>query len=156
MISCTRRIQFSAGHRVYRHESKCANVHGHNYIVYIYARASTLKHESKSAPHESKPELDSIGRVIDFSVLKEQYGRWIDTSWDHGMILWKEDPLVGVFQDTEHLVGMKTCAMDFNPTAEEMARWLLDLGPILMIGTGVEVWKIQLWETENCFAEVSL
>lgn len=32
MITCTRRIQFAAGHRVMRHESKCRVIHG----VYLY------------------------------------------------------------------------------------------------------------------------
>ena len=63
MISCTRRIQFCAGHRVLGHENKCANAHGHNYVAYISARSN---------------DLDKVGRVIDFSVLKEKIGGWID------------------------------------------------------------------------------
>ena len=54
MITCTRRIQFCAGHRVMGHEGKCRNLHGHNYVVFVTAQAD---------------ELDSVGRVIDFSVL---------------------------------------------------------------------------------------
>jgi 6-pyruvoyltetrahydropterin/6-carboxytetrahydropterin synthase len=49
-LTCTRRVHFSAGHRVMNHESKCATVHGHNYYVSIQAEASVL---------------DDIGRVVD-------------------------------------------------------------------------------------------
>ena len=67
MIECTRRIKFDAGHRVHLHESKCRNAHGHQYIVFIYATAENL---------------DKLGRVIDFSVLKEKFHGWIDDNWD--------------------------------------------------------------------------
>src|SRR5262249_14498003 len=54
-VTCTRLLQFDAGHRVYQHEGKCANLHGHRYTAEITAQAEAL---------------DKIGRVIDFSVLK--------------------------------------------------------------------------------------
>ncbi len=73
--TCTRRIQFCCGHRVHRHEGKCANLHGHNYVLFVTAQGS----------------LDSVGRVIDFSVLKERIGGWIDQNWDHGFVLGVED-----------------------------------------------------------------
>ena len=72
MITCTRRFQFCAGHRVHRHESKCRNLHGHNYVLFVTVTA---------------PELDSLGRVIDFSIIKGLVGDWIDSKWDHGFIL---------------------------------------------------------------------
>src|SRR5262245_33453245 len=75
-VSATRRLQFSAGHRVFQHESKCANIHGHNYVVLLHAEAD---------------RLDKIGRVIDFSVLKAKFGTWIEDWWDHGMIYWERD-----------------------------------------------------------------
>ena len=37
-LTCTRRLQFCAGHRVYGHESKCANVHGHNLAVFDHPK----------------------------------------------------------------------------------------------------------------------
>lgn len=39
-ISCTRRLTFAAGHRVWKHEGKCAHPHGHNYVVEVTARAA--------------------------------------------------------------------------------------------------------------------
>jgi hypothetical protein len=55
-VLAIRRIPFAAGHRVFQHESKCRNLHGHNYVAVLHARADA--------------GLDALGRVIDFSVLK--------------------------------------------------------------------------------------
>ncbi len=138
MITATRRIQFCAGHRVYKHESKCANVHGHNYVVFFTAGAN---------------ELDELGRVIDFSVLKEKLGGWIEEHWDHGWIYFADDP---IGNHVAHLGNpvTKSFEMDTNPTAENMAAFLLRVvGPDVLAGTGVNLLKVVLWETENCYAE---
>lgn len=149
MITCTRRIQFCAGHRVYGHEGKCAHMHGHNYVALFYARAT--KQMTELSGH-----LDTVGRVIDFSVLKEKIGDWIDQNWDHGFIWYNQDEfLKDVF--TVHSEVPKNFRMFWNPTAENMARFLLtQVCPSVLKHTGVEVYKVKLWETENCFAEASL
>lgn len=55
MITCTRRLEWDAMHRIPRHESKCRAFHGHRYAAEITCLA---------------PELDSPGRVVDFGVVK--------------------------------------------------------------------------------------
>lgn len=149
--TCVRRLQFCAGHRVYKHESKCANIHGHNYVLYIHAR-----------PIKG---LDPIGRVIDFSVLKKWMGDWIDEHWDHGFIYYNNDPelkkLFAIYQGNVPVYGAlyehKNYVLYSNPTAENMAAHLLnDICPDLFHDTQIEVYKIVLWETENCFVEVEL
>ena len=62
-ITATRRLQFAAGHRVHGHEGKCRHLHGHNFVVFLTAAAENL---------------DAVGRVIDFGVLKERIGGWIE------------------------------------------------------------------------------
>jgi len=140
MITASRRIQFAYGHRVWKHESKCKHFHGHNGVVWLHARA---------------PELDSLGRVIDFGVLKERIGAWIEQNWDHGFIYNIED------EETEKVLlslsEQKVFRLDNNPTAEVMASFLLHVVcPHLLEGTGVEVFKVTFYETENCFAEATL
>lgn len=139
----TRRFQFCSGHRVYGHESKCANLHGHNYLLFVTAEA---------------PELDSLGRIIDFSVIKDRIGSWIDGAWDHAFLYYEKDlECKWLFMQTEQFSFNKSYQCTFNPTAEEMAKFLLtSVCPEVMDGTGVTVTKVTLWETENCFAEVSL
>lgn len=137
-MKCSRKIHFCSGHRVLNHESKCANLHGHNYIAWIYAESNGL---------------DKLGRVIDFSVLKEKIGGWIDRNWDHTTLLYKIDPLIKYSEDFGE--NKKVFVCDFNPTAENMAEYLLNIVcPSELNSTGVKVTKIVLYETENCFAEV--
>lgn len=140
-ITCTRRIQFCSGHRVFGHENKCANVHGHNYVALFKAEAET--------------GLDSIGRVIDFSVLKERIGGWIDACWDHGFLVCKDDK--DVRSALRKVPGTKVFSMLDNPTAENMAEYLLQqVCPEVLRDTSVRVVSVTIWETENCFATASL
>ncbi len=135
-----RRVQFCAGHRVYAHESKCRNLHGHNYVAFFHAM--------------SPSGLDALGRVIDFGVLKERLGGWIEDHWDHGMILWKEDPEALAAART--IPDQKLYLLDRNPTAENLATELLHcVAPRALADTGVIVTKVVIWETENCFVEVA-
>lgn len=145
MTTCTRRIQFCAGHRVMGHENKCAHLHGHNYVALVTAEAE---------------KLDAVGRVIDFGVLKEKIGGWIDRKWDHGFIVNERDcDVIRMFErfNPREATGQKLFAMEGNPTAEVMADYLLhSVCPTVLAGTGVRVVRVQLWETENCYAEVAL
>lgn len=144
-ITCTRRVQFCAGHRLLHHESKCSHLHGHNYVALFHARAE---------------ELDGVGRVVDFSVLKDRLGGWIDEHWDHGFVYNHADEATLRALEvagTLFPLGQKVYAMAANPTAENMADHLLRVvAPVVMLDTGVEVYKVTLWETENCYAEVEL
>ena len=140
MIECTRRIRFCAGHRVWKHESKCAWLHGHNYVAFFHAAAD---------------ELDELGRVIDFSVLAERLGGWVDEHWDHGFILHREDEEAKAA--VEKVAGQRLFLLDANPTAEYLADYLLrQVAPEALAGTGVQVVKVVLWESESSFAEARL
>lgn len=140
-IAAVRRIDFCAGHRVYGHESKCANLHGHNYTLYLHVQAL-------------HPGLDAIGRVIDFSVIKEKLGAWVDEYWDHRFLLWVHD------EEAQAQLGpmlKDVYLLPENPTAENIGRHLLlEVGPTLLQPLGVQLVKVVVWETPNCFVEVSL
>lgn len=138
-IHAVRRIQFAAGHRVFQHESKCRNLHGHNYVAFFHAQAES--------------GLDALGRVLDFSVLKQLLGGWVDQNWDHGFLVWEED--AEALEAVRRVPGQKIYLTKRNPTAENMALELLhDVGPRVLAGTGVSLTRVVLWETENCYVEV--
>ncbi|XP_065199065.1 6-carboxy-5,6,7,8-tetrahydropterin synthase-like [Sycon ciliatum] len=140
MITCSRSVEFDAGHRVLNHESKCRTVHGHRYKVDITAQID---------------ELDDIGRVVDFSVLKQVIGGWIDEQWDHAMVLNKDDPMLQHFKDDDHALK-PPYVMDTNPTAENMAKFLLDKSNELLAGyEGLKVISVVVHETPNCKAEAT-
>lgn len=131
-ITITRKLEIDAGHRLVNHESKCSNVHGHRYVFEVECTA---------------PDLDAIGRVIDFSVIKDELGTWLDDNWDHGFIYEAGDHL-GEFMK-EH---SKCYAMDRAPTAENLAAHFLIVARQRMAKFGIDVVSIKLWETPNCFA----
>ena len=137
-LTCTRRLEFDAAHRVKRHESKCKNLHGHRYVLEITVSA---------------PELDALGRVVDFGVLKEKLGLWIDENWDHQTILWEEDQSLGSAISSE--TSQPIYYLPYNPTAENMAKYLLEnICPKLFVAP-LKVERIKLWETPNCSAEAT-
>ncbi len=140
MTTAVRKISFCAGHRVWRHEDRCAHLHGHNYIAFLHATAE---------------QLDDLGRVIDFRVLKERLGGWIDEHWDHGFICHRDDAEARAAMSA--IPGQKTFLLDGNPTTENLAAHLLHVvGPEQLAGTGVRLVRVVLWETENCYAEVAV
>lgn len=143
MITITRYHDISAGHRVCGHEGKCAHLHGHNYRVYF---TCTTK------------QLDVVGRVMDFSHVKSVLCNWLEENWDHKFLLWSED-------HSEEGVGLRSChgafkdsvvEVPFNPTAENMANYLLYLGNSLIRPMGVNLVKVTVWETRKCLASASL
>ena len=135
MITCTRKIEWCSGHRVLGHESKCSNIHGHNYIGYFFATAK---------------DLDSIGRVIDFSEIKRMVKGWIDNNWDHKFLVYEKDTDLSL--KLGEIEG--TVFVSFNPTVENICYYLLNNVCVeLFKETGIEIVKVKVWETGNCYAE---
>lgn len=141
-VTCTRKIKFDAGHRVFEHESKCRNMHGHEYVVEITAK-------------KDDEDLDRLGRVIDFGVLKKVVGSWVDDHWDHGFLYYESD--AEVKDALSRVKEQKSYALPYNPTAENIAKYLLHvICPRLLKDTGVKVIHVRVWETSNCFADAYL
>lgn len=70
-------------------QSKCENLHGHNWIVTVYCKSK---------------ELDQDGMVVDFTEVKR---------------------LVHGYLDHQNLNEK----LDFNPTAENIAHWIVGIVP---------------------------
>jgi 6-pyruvoyltetrahydropterin/6-carboxytetrahydropterin synthase len=138
MITCTRRIEWDAMHRIPLHESKCRAYHGHRYAAEITCHADTL---------------DQLGRVVDFGVVKELVGGWVDTHWDHTAILMRDDPEALVIAEANDRLGRPVYWMDVHPTAENIVAELARVAAGLLARTGVTVVRIRLWETPNGSAE---
>lgn len=138
----------SCGHRVAGHENKCAMLHGHNYRIWFHAAGS----------------LDSLGRVIDFGVLKSTLCEWLEKHWDHKFLAWDQDSVMvaveRALQKTDLVLGqhaLSICWLPMNPTAENLATFLLTIvGPDLLRGTGVTLTKVVVEETRKCSAAVTL
>jgi len=134
-VSVVRHFSIDAGHRVFGHESKCAHPHGHTYGIEVHARADAL---------------DALGRVVDFSVLKGTIGTWLDAHWDHAFLVNVDDKEL---VDTLLRISSRVFLMPNNPTAENMALYLLRLCTSVLVLPGFEVFKVVVQETPNCRAE---
>ena len=87
MYYVKKRLEISASHKLYlSYESKCQNLHGHNWIIYVYCKSE---------------ELNKDGMVLDFTHIKKH----ISDKLDH--------------QNLNEV-------LDFNPTAENIAKWIVD------------------------------
>lgn len=153
IVTCTRRLEWDSGHRVLGHEGKCRHLHGHRYAAEITVEAANL---------------NELGMVVDFSVVKGIVGAWIDQYWDHNMLLHPEDPLAKLYRmptlyaiqediQNEMFKGKNPYIMpaDFpNPTAENIARVLL-IQCQRILPTTLLTSKVRVYETPNCYAEAS-
>lgn len=138
MVTITRRLEWDAMHRIPQHESKCRAFHGHRYAAEITCAA---------------PQLDKLGRVIDFGVVKEVVGGWIDANWDHTAILMRDDPEAPPIAQANARLGRPVYWLDAHPTAENIVAELARVAQALLAEHGIEIVRIRLWETPNGSAE---
>ena len=137
MLTITRTFEFDAAHKLLNHESKCRFLHGHRYKVEFTVYA---------------PELDNVGRVIDFSYLKRDIGGWIDVNLDHNTILNPDDPFL--MMDYLPIIGREPFRMPItakNPTAENLAMVLFAIGNKIL-RPPLLVRQVRIFETPNCQA----
>ncbi len=112
MYYVIKRLEIAGAHQLnLNYESKCRNLHGHNWIVKIYCKSE---------------ELNENGMVYDFTHLK----KLIMDKLDH--------------QNLNEVV-------DFNPTAENMAKWIC--GQVGEYGTNHGTcYKVEIQESEGNIA----
>lgn len=118
MYKVTKRMEVAGSHQLkLNYESKCENLHGHNWIITVEI---------------SGKELNKNGMLVDFTRIKEL----IHDELDH-------KNLNEVF--------------DFNPTAENIAKWVADILNIYFRNDklGVCCSKVQVQESEGNIAEWS-
>ncbi len=172
MHTVIRSHEICAGHRVVGHESKCRHLHGHNYVFHFKVIANAIHQHAHSNFVET--ELDQVGRVVDFSVVKTTLCQWLEDNWDHKFLHWKEDLLieglkevlerdcvnVNPFFEVADAVLERDAFRDslvplpFNPTAENLAQYMVDvIGPKLLSEHGVELVSCVIEETSKCHVE---
>lgn len=105
MYYVSKRMEIAGSHHLkLSYESKCEQLHGHNWIVIVFCKASTL---------------NADGMVCDFTHIKEKIHGYLD----HGN-----------FNEL----------LPFNPTAENIAKWICEQIP--------ECYKVQIQESEGNMA----
>ncbi|MDL2227071.1 6-carboxytetrahydropterin synthase QueD [Deltaproteobacteria bacterium OttesenSCG-928-M10] len=112
---------FAAAHNLREFYGKCENLHGHNWFVEARVRAT---------------ELDKIGLVMDFGIIKRHLDSVLDLI-DH--------------QYLNDLPAFK----EANPSSENIARFIFDhLAQHIREDSGGRVWlhSVSAWESENASA----
>lgn len=134
-ITITKELHWYAAHRVTLHESKCKNLHGHNYRAAVTVESWT-------------GALDSAGRVIDFSEIRATLGEWIDDKWDHGLLLAPSDVELREYADSH---SWKFYTFEHEPTTEVIA---MHLGQIAqkLLPSSVRVVEVVVHETPTFYA----
>ena len=133
-VTCTKRLEWDAAHRVTQHGGKCANLHGHRWAAEI------------TVVGETGPE----GMVLDFGVIKATIGRWIDEKWDHAMLASDRDQnIIQLCKDFD----WKVYVFPFEPTAENLAECLREVAA-RQIGeaSGLKVDSVRICETPTSWA----
>lgn len=146
MLTITRKLEFDAGHRIPDHKSQCRNLHGHRYTLLITLVGAVIDHEGQS----------DNGMVMDFSDIKTLAKTHLVDLWDHAFLVYRGDARVREFLDS--LPDHKTVVLDCIPTVENLARAAFDILKNVyqdQFNTGLTLDKITLYETPNCWAEVS-
>ncbi len=138
-VTCTRKLEWDAMHRVPGHSGKCKCFHGHRYVAEITCSATCL---------------DENGMVIDFGAIKKYVGAWIDKHWDHTAILMKgdSDSAIESIAHSNAQNGSPVYFLEGVPTAENIATELASIAQNLLEEHDITVVMVRVWETPNCYA----
>ena len=140
-MSCTKKLEFCAAHRLMGHPGGCGFIHGHNYVVEVTAI-------------QCEDYLNSLGVVADFGTLKSKLQAWLDKNWDHGLILNSDDvdavTNIGYVPTTDGRTQKLFTFSSINPTAEYMANYLLNNVCVgLFKDEKFAIVKVEVWETPS-------
>lgn len=111
--------EFSAAHALRGYRGKCENLHGHNWKVEVYVRGE---------------QLDNVGMLVDFKVLKAATRR------------------VMKYLDHQNLNELQPFDNEMNPSSEHLAEFILLRVSEEISDSRVKVYKVRVWETPSTCA----
>ena len=124
---------FDSAHFLAGYEGKCANIHGHRWMIEV------------TVTGELKTEGPKRGMVVDFGDLKKAVKALAD-SYDHTLIF-EEGTLTEASLAALGEQGFSLTPVSFRPTAENLARHFFGL----LCDEGFGVSSVAVYETpENC------
>ena len=130
---------FDGAHFLKDYEGKCANIHGHRWMIKVEVSSETVE---EKGPYR--------GMVVDFGKLKDDL-KEETAKLDH-MCLIEKGCLKPSTVEALYDEGFTLYELDFRPTAENLAKYFYDVMSI----KGYTVVRTSVYETpENC-AEYSL
>ena len=134
MITVTKTIRFDAAHVLTNHQGLCKNLHGHTYRVDVSV---------------AQGSGDTRDMVIDFKDLKRIASEVVCERFDHAFIYNTESAGEREIAAVVEKNGMRTVAIPFRSTAENLAK--LFFGELKARIPGLSAVKV--WETADSCAE---
>ena len=144
-------------HRLYELPGKCEQIHGHSMWITLGIKGDLNRH--------------GLLEGIEFGTLKKIFRGYLDSEFDHHVLLNQEDPFAGEIMTVDRseeghfaetsgggllLPGVKT--FDGDPTTEHIANWVLtDINRLLTEAFGGRPYyglDVTVWETAVNFAKV--
>ena len=134
MITVTKTVKFDAAHVLTNHQGLCKNLHGHTYRVDVsVAQAAD----------------DDRDMVIDFKDLKGIANEVICDRFDHAFIYNTESAGEKEIAAVVEKNGMRTVAIPFRSTAENLAKLFYNELKSRVPGLSA----VKVWETADSSAE---
>ena len=125
---------FDSAHFLAGYRGKCANLHGHRWVIEVEAGAEQLQESGEKR-----------GMVIDFGDLKAAV-RALADAYDHAMIFERgslKPATLAALQDE----GFRLIEVPYRPTAENFARAFYER----LRSDGIPVLRVTVYETpDNC------
>ena len=134
MITVTKTIRFDAAHVLTNHQGLCKNLHGHTYRVDVSV---------------AQGDGDTRDMVIDFKDLKRIASEVVCERFDHAFIYNTESAGEREIAAVVEKNGMRTVAIPFRSTAENLAK--LFFGELKARIPGLSA--VRVWETADSCAE---
>ena len=131
MTIVTKTVRFDAAHILTNHEGLCRNLHGHTYRVDV------------SVAGDGERDM-----VIDFKELKRIANETICERFDHAFIYSTASEGECEIAEVVKRHGMRTVAIPFRSTAENLAKLFFDALKVRLPG----LVAVRVWETADSSA----
>ena len=133
------KAEFDSAHFLKDYEGRCANIHGHRWVVTVEVSAEQVLSEG---PYR--------GMIVDFGKLKDDL-REEAYKLDHTLILEKGSLKTSTMEAMKE-EGFSMVELDFRPTAENLAKFFYEI----MSTKGYTVTRVIVYETpDNCAEFIS-
>ncbi|MBQ6137239.1 MAG: 6-carboxytetrahydropterin synthase QueD [Kiritimatiellae bacterium] len=134
MTIVTKTVKFDAAHILTNHRGLCKNLHGHTYRVDVSV---------------AQDGDDGRDMVIDFKDLKKIASEVVCERFDHAFVYNTESAGESEIAAVVERHGMRTVAIPFRSTAENLAKMFY--GELRARIPGL--WSVKVWETADSCAE---
>ncbi len=141
--TATKIFTFDCAHMLSEHNGQCANLHGHTYKLEVTVTREVFPTQGSSA-----------WMIMDFADLKKVVDGYILQLFDHSFVyavgaIGTE----GLIAKTLEKAGLKTVAVPYRTTCENMANFIYNQLEEPLKRRAVQLISVKLWETPTGFAE---